>query len=448
MRIFYSTLLYLLAPLVIAKLLFNSLRNPAYRKRIGERLGRIRFTGNEQPLVWLHAVSVGEVQAARPLIDRLLQQQPGQRLVITTITPTGAALVQQLFADAVEHFYLPYDMPHAIRRFISALNPRLLIIMETEIWPNLLYYCQRQGTKTVLVNARLSDRSYFAYRRVAGFIGDTLQRFDLLCAQTQSDADRLLALGADPAVVYVSGNIKFDVAISDDTLARGQALRRSLAPDRPVFIAASTHQGEEAIIFSACKAILQQVPDCLLILVPRHPHRVGAIRELAASLDLSVVSGSAAHSRGTDSQVFLVDSLGELAVFYACSDIAFVGGSLVAVGGHNVLEPAAAGLPVISGRHTANFDEIVQGMRRDEAIVLVNDAAQLAARVLDWLGDADKRHDYGERGRRFVLKNQGSVNRVLERLQKFGISQGQGLVNLAVSVTIVAVNLLEKCYVT
>ncbi len=419
MRFLYSVLLYLLLPFIMIKLLTSSITHTGYRKRLGERFGHIDFQQSARPVIWLHAVSVGEVQAARPLADRLLKQYPHYRLLITTTTPTGAATVRRLFGDAVEHFYLPYDLPHAVNKFISSIKPALLIIMETELWPNLLHYCKAHGTHTALVNARLSDRSYAGYKKCAALVCQTLAKFDLLIAQTDKDARRLIRLGARPAAVHVSPNLKYNITIASSVYEQGEAMRRLLSPDRPVFMAASTHEGEEQILFEAYREIRKNVPDCLLMLAPRHPDRAAAIRKIALGYGLSVALRSQPGDYHKDSQLFLIDSLGELPVFYACADVAFVGGSLVPLGGHNVLEPAAIGLPVITGRHVANFQEIVDNLKQHEAIVVVAEAGELVTAVLQFIADANKRHGYGERAREVISANQDGARRIMERLQAF-----------------------------
>lgn len=419
MRFIYSVFLYVLSPFVVLKLFLNSFSNDEYRKRIGERFGNISFKQNSQPVIWLHAVSVGETQAAKPLVDRLIKQYADYRLVITTITPTGAVTVKQLFGESVEHFYLPYDLPHAVNKFISTIRPELLIVMETEIWPNLLYCCRTHGTHTALINARISDKSYSGYKKLAGLTRLALDKFDLLIAQTDKDAERLVQLGAKKELTRVSPNLKFDINIASSIYEQGQAMRRFLSVDRPVFIAASTHEGEEEIIFAVYKEVVKQVPDCLLILAPRHPDRVGMIKEIALDSGLSVVLRSEHDSYHSGAQVFLIDSLGELSLFYACADVAFVGGSLVPIGGHNVLEPASVGLPVITGRHIANFQEIIEKLQQNNAVVMVNGLNELVSTVLEFLADANKRHDYGERAKQVVLDNQGGVREVMELLEKF-----------------------------
>ena len=422
MRILYSLALYLCAPLALCYLLLRGLRNRAYLQRIPERFGCIGRSPSVKPVIWVHAVSVGEVQAVRLLVRRLLDAYPEHRVLLTTVTPTGAAQVKALFADQVEHRYLPYDLPHAVRLFLQRVRPRALLIIETEIWPNLLHHCKRSDIPVFLVNARLSPRSQRGYRRLPGFTAAALGCITHIAARGEEDAGRFLALGASPDRVSVTGNLKFDVDAPADDAAPAQSSSRAFAEGRPVWIAASTHAGEEEQVLAAFHQVRQVVADCLLLIAPRHPERFGKVYKLCQGHGLEVVRHSDGYIAGTaprEAAVYLLDTLGELPQFYACADVAFVGGSLVAAGGHNVLEAARLGVPVIVGHHTVNFSEVIDLLKEVDAITVVADAAQLAAATLRLLQDPELRHTRSRRGQKLVRQRQGATDTVIALLDRF-----------------------------
>ena len=420
MRILYSLVLYLCAPLALFYLLLRGTRNRAYLERIPERFGLTPKPESAQPVIWVHAVSVGEVQASGVLVKRLLGAYPGCRVLITTVTPTGAARARSLFAHTVEHRYLPYDLPHAVLLFLRRIDPQLLVIMETEIWPNLLHYCKRRGIPAILVNARMSSASFRGYMRLRRFSAAALQSLRHIAACGAEDAERFLALGARPAGVSIAGNLKFDVESDADAARQAPSLRRSIAAERPVWIAASTHEGEEEQVLDAFDRVRRSLADCLLIIAPRHPERFDKVCQLCAGRGLDVARRSAAAGTGSQAaDVYLLDSLGELPLFYACADAAFVGGSLVPAGGHNVLEPAALGVPLISGEHSANFTEVIELFKADDAIMIVTGPAQLAAAVINLLEDGDLKRTRGERGRRLVRQHRGAIDLIMGLLDKY-----------------------------
>lgn len=422
MRILYSLALYLCAPLALCYLLLRGLRNRAYLRRIPERFGCIRRPASAKPALWVHAVSVGEVQAVRLLVRRLLEGYPDHRVLLTTVTPTGAAQVKALFADKVEHRYLPYDLPHAVCLFLQRVRPRALLIIETEIWPNLLHHCKRRDIPVFLVNARLSPRSQRAYRRLPGFTAAALGCITHIAARGEEDAGRFLALGASPDRVSVTGNLKFDVDAPADDAAPAQSSSRAFAAGRPVWLAASTHAGEEEQVLAAFHQVRQSVADCLLLLAPRHPERFDKVYKLCRGHGLEAVRRRAGHLAGRaprDAAVYLLDTLGELPRFYAYADVAFVGGSLVAAGGHNVLEATRLGVPVIVGRHTVNFSEIIDLLKVADALTIVADATQLATATLRLLQDPDLRRTRGRRGQELVRQRQGATDAVMVLLDRF-----------------------------
>ena len=410
MRLLYSLVLYAGMPLVLLRLLWRGRRASGYWRGWGERFGLGPVLAG--PVIWLHAVSVGEVIAAAPLVRSLQRRLPGYRLLLTTTTPTGRAQARRLFGDQVEHRYCPYDLPGAARRFLGRTRPALALIMETEIWPNLYHGCRRAGVPLVLVNARLSQRSARGYARLARLTGDTLRPVSAGAAQTDTDARRLIELGAPAPRVHVTGSMKFDLQLPDDLRERGRQLRASWGSERPVWIAASTHAGEEEGVLEAHRQILARHPTALLILVPRHPERFEACAELCrgAGYRLSRRSeGTADRATG----VLLGDTMGELLVLYAGADAAFIGGSLVAVGGHNALEPAALGLPVATGPHTRNFAAIYRALYDAGAAATVDDAGALAQVIGQWLGDEQERRMRGMAARQVVERNRGAVERVM-----------------------------------
>ena len=414
MRFLYSLVLYLSVPLVLLKLLLRGCGNRAYLERIPERFGCVTEPKSGLPVIWVHAVSVGEVQASGALVKRLIRSYPGCRVVLTTITPTGAAQVEKLFSGSVEHRYLPYDLPHGIDLFLRRINPRLLVILETEIWPNLLHYCRRRGVPAVLVNARLSSASFRGYLRLRHFSASALQMFSHIAARSAEDARRFQALGADPGTMTVAGDLKFDDEPAPEISEQSQSLRQSLSGNRPVWIAASTHAGEEEQVLEAFRQVRERLPDCLLIVAPRHPERFDKVYHLFRRHDLQVARRSDVETGVLqDADVYLLDTLGELSRFYACADAAFVGGSLVPAGGHNVLEAARLGVPLVSGGHTANFAEIIGLFKAADAIMIVADAEQLAAAVTRLLTDSELRQTCGVRGQRLVQEHRGALDAVM-----------------------------------
>lgn len=416
-RWLYTALVGLALPVVFLNLARRGLGNRAYWRRWGERLA-LGGPPGEQDL-WLHAVSVGEVQAAVPLVRALLDRRPGLRVLVTTTTPTGSDRVTSALGGTVAHAYVPYDLPGAVCRFLDAVRPRAAVFMETELWPNTFHHCAERGIAVVVANARLSGRSARGYRRVAAVVRPMLERVSLIAAQTAEDASRFLALGAPPDRVTVTGSVKFDLSLPASLREQAEVLRRHWGSHRSVWIAASTHEGEEEVILDAYARVLAAVPDVLLVLVPRHPERFPRVLALARRRGLTVVQRTQGEPSGEGVQVFLGDTMGELPLFYAASDVAFVGGSLVPTGGHNTLEAAAQGLPVLVGPHVFNFAEVSRLLKERGAAREVRNAPTLASAVTDLLQDANLRHAMGERGRRVVEENRGALDRLLALLEPY-----------------------------
>ncbi|EIT72131.1 MULTISPECIES: lipid IV(A) 3-deoxy-D-manno-octulosonic acid transferase [Hydrocarboniphaga] len=412
MRPLYTLLLYLLTPFVLLRLLLRSRALPDYRRRWNERFGFVPRP--EQPVaVWVHAVSVGESLAAMPLIKALVERHGRGRVWVTTTTPTGSARVTEALGDAVLHSYMPYDLPDAVARFIDRIRPGRVVIMETELWPNLFQALKRRRIPLLVANARLSPRSFRGYSRVRGFAADTLACCRV-AAQSPADAERFRSLGAPQ--VTVMGNIKFDLALPEAQLAAGRELRERVGTQRPVWIAASTHEGEELAALQAHAALRRRWPDAVLILVPRHPQRFDEAARTIERQGLAYRRRSEPRAFG-DAAVLLGDSMGEIFVYYAAGDAAFVGGSLVDVGGHNVLEPAAAGLPVLFGPRMHNFLPARELLLAREAAVEVADAAGLEPALTRLFEDAALRERMGAAGREAVAANRGALHKLLQELE-------------------------------
>ena len=415
MRVLYNLLTYLLFLPYVAYWLVRGIANRSYLQRIGERLG-IGYP-RLQRSIWIHAVSVGEVVAAVPLIRALGRRYPDRPLLVTTVTPTGAARVASLFGDEVHHTYIPFETPPMVDRFFRATRPDVALVLETEIWPNLYRGCGIRDIPLVLVSARISPKSVRSYRRLLPLFRETLSHGIIIAAQSDADAERFLSLGAATERTRVTGNIKFDVELPADLAVRGRELRKELFGDRPVWIAASTHEGEEEIALEAHRILLQEIPDLLLVLVPRHPQRFQGVREIVTKERMTIVARTDGKPCSASTQVFLGDTMGELTLFYAASDVAFVGGSLVPIGGHNLLEPAALGLPLLSGPHVFNAQEIADMFVDKGACVLVQDGAGLAAEVSRLLSDPERAARLGDAGRDILERNRGALARLLAMIE-------------------------------
>jgi 3-deoxy-D-manno-octulosonic-acid transferase len=413
-RIVYVIISYLLLPLLLAHIFWRGFGNSAYWHHIGERFGRgPKLSGGS---IWVHAVSVGEVQAAAALVRSLRRELPGVPLVLTTVTPTGRRQARDLFGDEVIHHYAPIDISHAVKRFFNLLDPRLVIILETELWPNLYHECGQRKVPLVLGSARVSARSVKRYRLVQSLFKETLSHGVIIAAQSETDADRFLAMGANPERTRVTGNIKFDFELDAEIPRRGRQTREEHAAGRPVWIAASTHDNEEEIVLAAHRQVLELYPDALLILVPRHPERFPTIASLIEREGFTSVRRSTGQQCSPSTQVYLGDTMGELTMLYAAADVAFVGGSLVEVGGHNLLEPATLAVPVLTGPNTFNAEAIASLLRESGAATVVKDSQELAAGVTELLADEGLRAERGATGRALVQQNRGALEKLLQLL--------------------------------
>jgi 3-deoxy-D-manno-octulosonic-acid transferase len=424
MRLVYGVLTRVAAPAVFAATLVRAAKDPAYRTHLGERFGLGRRLA--MPSIWLHAVSVGEVSAAAALVRALHARHPDAPLVLTTATPTGRAQAATLFGADVEVRFLPYDTAGSVRRFLARIRPLAAIIMETELWPNLLHECGRRGVPVVFASARLAARSVPRYRRFGTLFSAGL-RNAWVAAQSSADADRFIALGADPARTRVVGNLKFDMRLGEAVAENGRELRRRYLGARPVWTAGSTHEGEEELVLGAHAVLERAVRGALLVLVPRHPQRFAAVAALLERRGLVFDRRGRSETVRPEAQVLLLDTMGELTAFYAASDVAFVGGSLVPVGGHNLLEPAALGVPVITGPHTENGPEIARLLIEAGGALKVADGVALAAAAGRLLADPALRERMGESARSFVEAHRGSLARLLALIEPLLAAGGRAL---------------------
>ncbi|WP_095092371.1 lipid IV(A) 3-deoxy-D-manno-octulosonic acid transferase [Pseudomonas sp. Irchel 3A5] len=417
-RTLYTLLFHLGLPLVAVRLWLRARKAPAYRQRIGERFG-LSLPAMQPGGIWVHAVSVGESIAAAPIIRALLAGYPQLPITITCMTPTGSERIKAMFANEprIQHCYLPYDLPWAAGRFLDHVRPVLGVIMETELWPNHIHQCAKRGIPVALANARLSERSARGYARFARLTRPMLEEMSWFAVQTETEAQRFRDLGARSECVAVTGSIKFDLTIDPQLLIHAAQLREQWqATERPVWIAASTHAGEDEVVLAAHRQLLSSHPDALLILVPRHPERFNSVHDLAVQQGFATVRRSSGQPVTPQTSVLVGDTMGELLFLYALADIAFVGGSLVPNGGHNLLEPAALAKPVLSGPHLFNFLEIAAMLRNANALIECGDAASLSAAVQSLFDQPQRAREMSEAGLQVMKANQGALQRLLDGL--------------------------------
>jgi 3-deoxy-D-manno-octulosonic-acid transferase len=417
LRLLYLLAVYLAAPVISLVLLWRGVRDRSYWQNFRERFG---LGAPRAPQgVWLHAVSVGEVQACAPLASALYRRHPGLPLTVTTFTPTGAARARALVGDIAEVRYVPYDLPGAVRRFLKRVDPRLAVIFETELWPNLYRECGRRRVPLVLASARISERSLGRYRRLGALFRDAVSQASVVAAQGEADAARFRALGAAADSTHVTGNLKFDFELPGGLAERGQQLRSQYAPGRALWVAGSTHEGEEAVVLEAQRQVLGTHAGTLLVIAPRHPARFALVAQqlTAAGVRFARRSDGGAARSAEAPEVLLLDSLGELLEFYAAADVAFVGGSLVPVGGHNLLEPAALGLPILTGPNNFNGAEVARLLIARGAAEIVHNPQELGARVTALLSDPQERERIGARGRACVEGSRGALEKLLALIE-------------------------------
>jgi 3-deoxy-D-manno-octulosonic-acid transferase len=415
LRFIYSWLIRGAAPIALAVVLWRGLRDRSYWQGLAERFGFGRPL--PYPSIWLHAVSLGEMSAAAPLVRALHSRYPRLALAVTAATPAGRARAQALFAEFAVVRFLPYDTPGSVRRFLERIRPRIAIIMETELWPNLFHECERRHVPVLLASARLSAKSVTRYRRLGGLFTGVFTRNVAVAAQSVEDAERFKLIGASADQTHVTGNVKFDVGIDAGVIESGKMLRAAYGA-RPVWVAGSTHAGEEEQVLEAHALLQAHRPDSLLLLVPRHKDRFAAVADLLARRRVKFARRSGmADTLSMDTQVLLVDTIGELAAFYASADVAFVGGSLVSIGGHNLLEPAVLGLPVLTGPSHFNSQEIALLLLRRGAALQVADPKELAAVLQRLFDQPAERRRIGGIGKSIVEANRGSIERLLALIE-------------------------------
>ncbi len=412
-RLFYTWFFYLLLPAVLLRLLVRARKAPAYRQRWLERLGFFQAPPGVRGGIWVHAVSVGETIAAAPLIRRLQAEHPGVPITLTTMTPTGSERVRALFGESVFHVYAPWDFPGALHRFLDRVQPRQLIIMETELWPNMVYHCHLRGIPVVLANARLSEKSAGGYARVGRLTREMLVCLERVAVQTADEAERFVALGLPRRRCEITGSIKFDLDVPAELAVTAGQLRATWGEDRPVLVAASTHEGEDELVLEAFRTLREKHPDLLLILVPRHPERFDRVDGLCQRAGFKVTRRGRGQTASRATQVYLGDTMGDLMLLFGASDVAFVGGSLVDHGGHNVLEPAALGVPVVTGTSHFNFLEITRALESAGGLLTVQNERGLANSVSMLLEDEVQRREMGQAGQALVENNRGALDRLV-----------------------------------
>ena len=410
----YRFLINLAIPFVLITLVFRGFKNQAYWSRWSERFGFVPDTvkGVGEFDLWIHAVSVGEARAATPLINRLLNEQPDSKILITTTTPTGSAMVKMMLHDKVAHCYLPYDLNWAMKRFVRAVNAKTVLVMETEIWPNLISAVKAHDSTLVYTNVRLSERSYLGYAKLPKFVKQTLDQVDHFAVQGKADNKHLRLLGVEPDKISETGSIKFDVYVPPSLRESAEVMRRQLGQDRLIWIAGSTREGEEGKVISAYRQLKKEFPSLLLLLVPRHPERFDYIARKVQRRGLSCARRTEGRAEiAPDVDVYLGDTMGELSLMYACSDVAFVGGSLVPLGGQNILEPCALGVPVVFGPHMFNFPDISRWTIKENAGKMVNETDELVSALRELLSNPSLRDEMGSNGMKFIEAHRGALDK-------------------------------------
>lgn len=410
-RFIYCLFVYLAIPFVLFRLIYRSLRAPLYAMRWGERFGFISLSPRNETLVWIHAVSVGETLAAAPIVAALRSSHPKFHILVTCMTPTGSEMIKTVFGDTVMHCYAPYDTPDAMARFLGRSAPRILIVMETELWPNMVAACRARNIPVIVANARLSHKSAKGYLRIGPLAKPMFGALHSVAAQSGDDADRFIALGSSVSSVSVTGNIKFDITIDPKLNAQASFLRESWQRNGKelIWLAASTHAGEDEIILDAFKKIKRRLPHVMLVLTPRHPERFTPVYTMAQDTGLGVLRCSKITTQRFDADILIGDTMGKLLIYYGASDIAFVGGSLVPIGGHNMIEPAAWEKPIISGPFIHNFHEVAKLLHDAGALKFCETADDLASQVVQLCEDEEASKAMGRAAALVVKKNRGAL---------------------------------------
>ena len=414
LRLFYTVSLYFLTPFLLLRTLLRSIRVSQHGNRWYQRFGFIPKIPSHRQVVWIHCVSVGETLAAVPLIKKIQADYPDRILVVTTTTLTGSERVKSIFSDDVYHVYAPYDLPYAVRRFLKQTHPSLVIIMETELWPNMIHYCSHANIPVVVANARMSNKSLKGYKRFSSFTVSMLKKISYVIAQYDNDGKNFLELGLPESKLMIAGNIKFDSSLESDLMNKASKLKAEWSDvgQRKIFLAASTHFGEDEIILEAYKQIKISHPNLLLIIVPRHPERFNSVATLFSRHKLSFVRRSNNPKMTLNDQILLGDTMGELMLFYGLCDVAFVGGSLIPVGGHSLIEPAIWGAPIVSGPFLHNFLDVSKLLKNVEGMAICKDSISIAETVSEILKDANKSKRMGNGAKLIADSNRGALEKI------------------------------------
>lgn len=422
MRLFYTLLFHLLLPLVLLRLYWRGFKAPEYRKRWKQRLAIYsqKYASN---VIWIHAVSVGEAEAVFPLIKRLQEIYPAHPFLVTTTTPTGSARVQAVLSDTVSHVYFPYDLPSVVSRFLKVFRPKIGIIMEKEIWPNHYAGCADQKIPLMIINARLSANSAKGYKKIPGLVKPALENVSWVLTQTEEDQQRFIQIGAIEGKTRSVGNLKFDLECGDEIKQQAKKVKQQLFPQRFVWLIASTHEQEEKIFLQLYPQLKKHIPDLLLIIVPRHPERFSVVKKLTEKMGLKVCMRSTGQSITSKTDVYIADTMGELRLLYGTADICFVAGSMTPVGGHNILEPAAMGVPILFGPHMTNFKEIANNVLDLKAAIQCADKDDICQAVLLLYNDIDYRKKMTDQALRFLSANQGASDKIIVAVSEVLLTQ-------------------------
>lgn len=410
MRLIYTLIFILITPLIFLRLYLRGIKAPEYRLRWKERLA-IYSQKHSNHVIWIHAVSLGEVEAVIPLVKMLQQRLEKHSFLITTTTPTGSARVKSAFADQVDHVYLPYDIPIVVNKFLTHFNPKIAIFMEKEIWPNIYAQCATYNIPLLIINARLSARSAKGYKKISALIKPALTHVNTIAAQTSDDKQRFIELGASADKVINTGNIKFDVVIDDQLIQQAKLLKKQLFPNRFVWIIASTHEGEESVFFNVYPKLKQLIPELLLMIVPRHPERFNSVYKMAQTKQLTTIKRSSGKVCDSHTDVYIADTMGELKQLYGTADLSFVGGSFVPVGGHNILEPGAMQVPVSFGPNMVNFKQIASDVIDLDAAVQCMNEQDLYAYVVEIYKNKPYANNLISNMNQFLSNNRGATKR-------------------------------------
>lgn len=413
MRVFYTLLFYLLVPVILLRLYWRGFKAPEYRKRWQQRLALYNKKYSSQ-VIWIHAVSVGEAEAVFPLVKRLQKQYPEDKFLVTTTTPTGSARVQAVLADTVSHVYLPYDLPCVVKRFLAVFKPKIAIFMEKEIWPNIYHQCAKNNIPLTIINARLSANSAKGYQKIPALVKPALNCVAWVATQTEEDRHRFIEIGATEQHTLTTGNLKFDLEANDSLVQQAQIVKQKIFKNRFVWLIASTHEGEENVFLELYPQLKLQIPELLLMIVPRHPERFELVKQMAEKQSLNYCMRSGGQPCSEEIDVYIADTMGELKLLYGTADICFVGGSMVPVGGHNILEPAAMNVPIMFGPYMVNFKQISQNILDLDAAVQCLDQQDIVDQVLKLYSDKQSRTEMASKAKRFVDSNQGATKKVAE----------------------------------